>query len=58
MLKPRIGKKIYLYIVTSSVDPSDLERADRISAVTDYIVKPLTRDKLRSILETITGHLR
>ena|SRR6056297_2893942 len=54
ILRPRIGKKIYLYIVTSSVDPADLERADRISAVTDYIVKPLTRDKLRAILTAAT----
>lgn len=54
MLQPRIGKKINIYIVTSSVDPVDVERAERINAVTDYFVKPLTRDKLVSILETIT----
>lgn len=54
ILQPRIGKKIHLYIVTSSVDPSDLERAERINAVTDYFVKPLTRYKLRSILEAVT----
>ena len=53
MLEPRIGKKIHIYIVTSSVDPVDVERANRINAVTDYFVKPLTRDKLVSILESI-----
>jgi CheY-like chemotaxis protein len=53
MLQPRIGKKIHIYIVTSSVDPVDVERANRINAVTDYFVKPLTRDKLVSILESI-----
>ena len=52
MLEPRIGKKIHIYIVTSSVDPVDVERANRINAVTDYFVKPLTRDKLVSILES------
>lgn len=54
ILRPNIGKKIQLYIVSSSVNPADLERAESISAVTDYFVKPLTRDKLRSILEAVT----
>lgn len=53
LLKPRIEKKIYIYVVSSSVNPSDMERAERISAVTDYIVKPLSREKLIKLLSNL-----
>lgn len=53
LLKPRIDKKIYIYVVSSSVNPSDMERAELISAVTDYIVKPLSREKLIALLSNL-----
>lgn len=53
LLKPRIGKKIYIYIVSSSVNPSDVEKAKSISEVTDYMVKPLTKEKLISMLSNL-----
>lgn len=53
LLKPRIGKRVYIYIVSSSVDPSDVERARSISEVTDYMVKPLTKEKLISMLSSL-----
>lgn len=51
VLKPRIGKKITIYIVTSSISPSDIERARKISEVTDYIIKPITKNHLVEILK-------
>lgn len=53
LLKPRIGKKVVIYVVSSSIDPSDVERAKSISEVTDYFVKPLTKEKLILMLESI-----
>lgn len=53
LLKPRIGKKIIIYVVTSSIDPMDLERARSISEVTDFVVKPLTKDKLIHLLNSL-----
>ncbi|RIV71126.1 response regulator [Flagellimonas aequoris] len=54
LLKPRIGKKITIYVISSSIDPTDMERAKAISEVTDYIVKPLSKEKLISMLSSLT----
>lgn len=53
LLKPRIGKKIIIYVVSSSIDPIDIQRTQAISEVTDYIVKPLTREKLIAMLNSL-----
>jgi CheY-like chemotaxis protein len=45
-LNPKIGKKITIYICSSSISPDDVTRSKTISAVTDYIIKPITKDKL------------
>jgi CheY-like chemotaxis protein len=52
-LKPKAGKAITLYIMSSSVDPIDLIRAKKISAVTDYIVKPFTKQTFVGILNSL-----
>ena len=48
-LKPRLGKPIEVYIVSSSVDIRDLDRARKISEVSDFIVKPINDLKLDQI---------
>lgn len=55
-LKPRIGKKITLYMVSSSVDIIDLDKAEKISEISDYIIKPITPDKLKDILNVIKNN--
>lgn len=45
-LKPKLGKKITVYMVSSSNNEKDMERARQINEVTDYIIKPVTQDKL------------
>lgn len=52
-IRPSFGKKITVYMVSSSVDPRDLERAHRISDVSDYLVKPITGEKLKEIIDTL-----
>ncbi|MEQ8217665.1 MAG: response regulator [Arenibacter sp.] len=49
-IKPDLGKKITIYMVSSSVDPVDIERAKKISDITDYMVKPVTHDQLKHIV--------
>ena len=44
-LEPQLGKKIKLYIFSSSISPHDIERAKEISVVTDFIIKPLFKEK-------------
>jgi CheY-like chemotaxis protein len=52
-MQPQLGKKIKLFIVTSSVAPSDMIRARSISTVSDFIVKPITKEKINTILKQI-----
>ena len=42
-------KTITLYIVSSSINPVDIERAKGINSVEDYLVKPVTIEDLESI---------
>lgn len=49
-LKPKLGKKITIYMVSSSINPSDIERAKKISDLTDYIIKPIEESTLKEIL--------
>lgn len=51
LLKPRIGKKITIYLVTSSISPRDFERAKTISEVSDYIIKPVTKQNLVDMIK-------
>jgi CheY-like chemotaxis protein len=52
-LKPRIGKKITIYLVSSSVDSADLDKAKKISEISDYIIKPIKQEMLKEIIEAL-----
>jgi CheY-like chemotaxis protein len=44
-------KAIRIYIVSSSIDPNDLERSKKYSFVDSFIIKPLKRDFLRQLVD-------
>ena len=50
-IAPTITKKIKLYIFSSSISPHDIERAKNISVVTDFIIKPLFKEKFIEMIE-------
>ena len=50
LIEPNFGKKVELYIFSSSISPHDIERAHNIGAVVDFIIKPLKKDKIKEIL--------
>jgi len=52
-LKPKIGKRIIIYMVSSSKNDEDIERAKTISEISDYLVKPVTPQELQLILDTL-----
>ncbi|UMB59616.1 response regulator [Lutibacter sp. A80] len=52
-LVPKVGKKITIYMVSSSVDPVDIERAKKISEVSDYIIKPINSKELKEIISSL-----
>jgi response regulator RpfG family c-di-GMP phosphodiesterase len=45
------GKNTSLYIVSCSADLSSLHRADALPYIKEYIVKPLSMRKIRTIIE-------
>jgi CheY-like chemotaxis protein len=52
-LIPEISKTIPIYIVTSSIDKSDIEHSKEFNAVTDYVVKPVFKETFSRILRAI-----
>ncbi|MFX0556291.1 response regulator [Maribacter sp. CXY002] len=46
--------KILVYIISSSVDPRDLEKVKLYQEVNNYILKPITPKDLETILTTIS----
>ena len=48
-IKNSLHKKITLYVVSSSIDPRDLERAKSFNLVTDYLIKPIELKKFEKI---------
>ncbi|SFW25980.1 response regulator [Cellulophaga fucicola] len=52
-VKPQIDKKITVYMVSSSVDPVDIERANSVAEINGYIIKPIKPGQLKSIIESL-----
>ncbi|AWH73934.1 response regulator [Dokdonia sp. Dokd-P16] len=51
----KVIKKITIFIVTSSIDPRDKEKAKSYSNVKNFIVKPITQDKLNDLMSQMEG---
>lgn len=49
VLKKQLSRQIIIYMISSSIDDRDIERARQLDAVKNYIIKPLPFDKLQSI---------
>ncbi len=48
-IKNRFNKSITLYIVSSSINPIDIDRAKSLNTIKDYLVKPIVMNQLESI---------
>lgn len=53
-LQSKLAKDIPIFIVSSSIDPSDLQRSKLISSVSDFIVKPMTKEKFMHIIKNFS----
>jgi CheY-like chemotaxis protein len=51
LLEPEIGKIIRIYVCSSSISPNDVAKVKSISAVSDYIIKPIAKEKLLALLK-------
>ena len=45
-------KDITLYIVSSSINPADLERSKAVEMVSDFLVKPVNIDNLEALFKS------
>lgn len=54
-LKPKVGKRITIYMVSSSVDPTDMDRAKKMSDISDYLIKPVSHEQLNEIIQELYG---
>ncbi|WP_452219173.1 response regulator [Lacinutrix undariae] len=52
-IKEKPTKKAIIYIISSSIDPVDIEKAKEYENVSSFVIKPITRDKIKYIAEEI-----
>ncbi|MEO7531540.1 MAG: response regulator [Sediminibacterium sp.] len=52
-LQSRLPKPIVIYMVSSSVNSSDMQRSRSYKAVSDYLVKPVSRSKYQELMESL-----
>ena len=50
-IKTEITKKIVVFMLSSSVDPLDIERAGKISEISNYIIKPIKIEEVIRIFD-------
>ncbi len=48
-INPKINKKIEIYMVSSSINPADIEKAKQYEELTDYLIKPISIDELSKV---------
>lgn len=48
-IKPALNKRVTIYMISSSIHEADIQRANQYEDVTDYIVKPITLERLKKI---------
>ncbi len=53
-LKPNLSKKINLYIITTSVSPMDFKKSKSYSEVSDFIVKPMAKERFIEIIKELS----
>ncbi|MEX2591554.1 MAG: response regulator [Anditalea sp.] len=53
LIKIPIDKKIKIFIVSSSIDPYDMEKSKSYDIVTGYIYKPITIEKMNELKEKL-----
>ena len=46
-IKTEIKKKIVIFMLSSSVNPIDIERASKINEISDYIIKPMKLEEVK-----------
>jgi CheY-like chemotaxis protein len=54
-LMPKLKKEIKLYIITSSIAVHDIEKSKSFSVISDYMIKPVLKEKFVEIVENFSS---
>ena len=54
-LKPQLIKTSNIYMVTSSEDPVDIDKAKDIKEISDYLVKPIKSEQLAQLIADLNN---
>ncbi|MGB6034942.1 MAG: response regulator [Cryomorphaceae bacterium] len=46
-----LGKKVSIYVCSSSINPADIRKANEISIVSKYVIKPIKLTELDKLIE-------
>jgi len=49
-----LAKPVVIYMVSSSIDPRDIQRAETNQYIKEYITKPITIDKFYELIDATT----
>jgi CheY-like chemotaxis protein len=52
-LEKKLTKDINIYLVTSSIDKRDIAKANQIDHVKEYLIKPISEDKIMKVFKKI-----
>ena len=50
-LQPTLSRKVVIYLVSSSVDPSDQSRASELESVSGFVIKPVSKNALEDMVK-------
>lgn len=51
-IRNKFNKRITLYVVSSSINKNDIDKAKSLSSVADYLIKPVRIEELKAVFET------
>ncbi len=52
-----LKQPVQIYVVSSSINQEEIDKANKYEVVTDYIVKPLTLDSIKKLKQRIIDQL-
>jgi len=50
-IKSKFDKNIVIYMLSSSIDPVDVKKVKHIDEVSDYLIKPIKKEVLKTIFK-------
>lgn len=52
-IKTEIKKKVLIFMLSSSLNPIDIKRANKINEISHYILKPIKSEEIKKIFDSL-----